>query len=37
MYIAVNEKLLHNPTFTLINNGKEYVMKDSLVTVRRTA
>ncbi len=26
MYIAVNEELAHNPTFTLINNGKEYVM-----------
>ena len=37
MYIAVNEELAHNPTFTLINNGKEYVMEDSLVTVRQTA
>ena len=37
MYIAVNEKLLHNPTFTLINNEKEYVMEDSRVTVRQTA
>ena len=37
MYIAVNEELAHNPTFTLINNEKEYVMEDSLVTVRQTA
>ena len=37
MYIAVNEELAHNPTFTLINNGKEYVMEDSLVEVRQTA
>lgn len=37
MYIAVNEELAHNPTFTLINNGKEYVMEDSLVTVRQSA
>lgn len=37
MYIAVNEELLHNPTFTLINNEKEYVMEDSRVTVRQTA
>ncbi len=37
MYIALNEELAHNPTFTLINNGKEYVMEDSLVTVRQTA
>ena len=37
MYIAVNEELAHNPTFTLINNGKEYVMQDSRVTVRQTA
>ena len=37
MYIAVNEKLVHNPTFTLINNEKEYVMEDSRVTVRQTA
>ena len=37
MYIAVNEELAHNPTFTLINNEKEYVMKDSLVTVRKTS
>ena len=35
MYIAVNEKLLHNPTFTLINNGKEYVMEDSQVIVKQ--
>lgn len=37
MYIAVNEELAHNPTFTLINNGTEYVMEDSLVTVRQSA
>ena len=35
MYIAVNEELVHNPTFTLINDGKEYIMEDSLVTVRQ--
>lgn len=37
MYIAVNEELARNPTFTLINNGTEYVMEDSLVTVRQSA
>ncbi len=37
MYIAVNEELAHNPTFTLINNGTEYVMEDSRVTVRQSA
>ena len=35
MYIAVNEELAHNPTFTLINNGKEYVMEDSQVIVKQ--
>ena len=29
--IGVKEELLHNPTFTLINNGIEYPMDDNLV------
>ena len=33
MYIAFDDKLAHNPTFTLINNGKKYVMNDDLVKV----
>ena len=33
MYISFNEKLAHNPTFTLINNGKRYEMDDELVKV----
>ena len=31
-YISFNEKLAHNPTFTLINDGKEYEVDSSLVT-----
>ena len=34
MNISFKEKLAHNPTFTLINNGKEYVMDQKLVTAR---
>ena len=30
-YIAFNEKLAHNPTFILINNGVEYTVESSLV------
>ena len=33
MYIAFDDKLAQNPTFTLINNGKEYIMDNSLVNV----
>ena len=33
MYIAFDDKLAQNPTFTLINNGKEYIMDNSLVKV----
>ena len=34
MYVRFNEQLKHNPTFTLINNGKEYVIADEDVVVR---
>ena len=33
-YIAFNEKLAHNPTFILINNGVEYTVEASLVTAQ---
>ena len=33
-YVRFNEELKHNPTFTLINNGKEYVIADEDVVVR---
>ena len=33
MYISFDDKLAHNPTFTLINNGKEYIMDNALVKV----
>ena len=32
VYISFNEKLAHNPTFTLISNGKQYPVDSSLVT-----
>lgn len=35
MCYTANEELGHNPTFTLINNGKEYVMEDSQVIVKQ--
>ena len=34
VYVRFNEELKHNPTFTLINNGKEYVIADEDVVVR---
>ncbi len=33
-YVSFNEKLAHNPTFILINDGKEYTMDESLVTAQ---
>ena len=33
-YVSFNEKLAHNPTFILINDGKEYTMDASLVTAQ---
>lgn len=35
MCYTANEELGHNPTFTLINNGNEYVMEDSQVIVKQ--
>ena len=34
VYVRFNEELKHNPTFTLINNGKKYVIADEDVVVR---
>ena len=34
VYVRFNEELKHNPTFTLINNGKEYTVADEDVVVR---
>ena len=34
-YVSFNEKLAHNPTFILINDGKEYTMDESLVTAQK--